>query len=196
MQLVLLAFMFLHNHFMVSKEYYALMVSIVAITSLTVLLRTPVLYSSLIWGTGYLVLGVIQTVLVLIATQIGSVSVEDLRNSPFMNNMAMLATFIITLIIVYYMDKKRLGFMFIVNRFRLQKRMLRPKDFFVALFFICSVSLLQFGLVSYFTNELNQYLVGILGSMIVISLIGLYITYVFNIKEIDERFDMLRNKRR
>ena len=108
----------------------------------------------------------------------------------------MLATFIITLIIVYYMDKKRLGFMFIVNRFRLQKRMLRPKDFFVALFFICSVSLLQFGLVSYFTNELNQYLVGILGSMIVISLIGLYITYVFNIKEIDERFDMLRNKRR
>ena len=196
MQFVLVAFMFLHNHFMVSKEYYALMVSVVAITALTVFLRTPVLYSSLIWGTGYLLVGVIQTVLVLIATQVGPITVEQLRNSPFLNNMAMLVTFMIILLIVYYMDKKRLGFMFIMNRFRLEKRTLRLKDFFVALFFICTVSLVQLGIVSYFTSELNNYMFIILGTMIVISLIGLYITYIFNIKEIDERFDMLRNKRR
>ena len=194
-QVILYIVMAAYNYIFPSKDFYALTIACVGIILLTVLLNIPVLYSSLIWGTGYLIFVVLQALLILIVTGTGLIGINDLKNSPFLNNMAILIVFAIILLIVFYMDRKRLGFMFIMNRFRLQKRAIRAKDYFVAMFFICIVTLIQAGLTSYFNNELNHYLFIILGVMILISVIGLYVTYLFNIKEIDERFNLIRKKK-
>ncbi|MCI3926322.1 hypothetical protein MO973_39685 [Paenibacillus sp. TRM 82003] len=195
MQIILLAVMVTHEHVLNSKDFYALTVACVGIILLTILLRIPLLYSSLIWGTGYLLVGVIQIILIFGFTIFGGISMSELQSSPTLNNIAMFSTFIIVLGIVFLIDKKRLGFMFITNRFRLQKRGIKLKDYFIAIFFICTITLLQMALTSFFTNQLNHYLFIVLGSMIVISLIGLYVTYLFNVREIEERFSSFRGKK-
>ncbi|TLS50496.1 hypothetical protein FE782_19190 [Paenibacillus antri] len=167
-----------------------------AIILSTFLLRIPFLYSSLIWGTGYLINNVMQGIIVLGITGSGILSTDQLVNSPLLRNLFMLIFFLINLSIVLFIEKKRLGFMFIMNRFRLQKRNIQMKDLFIATLFICTVSLGQLGAVSFMSNKTNEYLLITLLTMIVISLIGLYITYRMNMKEIDERFSSLRGKNR
>lgn len=194
-QLVLLGVMVVYDHFLQSKDFYALTIASVGIILLTVLLKIPVLYSALIWVTGYSLAVLIQMILVVIVTGVGLFNLEQLQSSEILSNVAIAITFATILLIVYYMHKKRLGFMFIMNRFRLEKRSLRAKDFFVATFFICIVALIQAAINSYFTNELNHYLFIVLVGMIIISVIGLYVTYLFNIREIDERFNMIRKKK-
>lgn len=196
MQFVLVGVMVVYDHVLQSKDFYALTIACVGITLLTVLLKIPVLYSALIWITGYLLAVLIQTILIFTVVSTGLINLEQIQNSTTLSHLAIAVTFLIILLIVYYMDKKRLGFMFIMNRFRFEKRALRSKDFFVATFFICIVTLIQAGINSFFTNDLNRYFLMVLIGMIVISVIGLYVTYLFNIKEIDERFNMIRKKKK
>lgn len=194
-QMMFIVVMLVQDHVIMNKDFYSLSLLGTAIILSTFLLRIPFLYSSLIWGTGYLVYIAIQVLSVIIVTQSGIVSMEELVSRPLFVNAMMLFAFLINLTIYYFIEKKRLGFMFIMNRFRLQKRNIQAKDLFIATLFVCTVTLGQLGLVSVFTNSSNQYLLVIVLSMIVISLIGLYITYKFNMREIDERFNSLRGKK-
>lgn len=194
-QFVLVAVTQAHELILGNRDFYALTIACVGIILLTILMRIPFLYSSLIWGTGYLLAVLIQTVIVIAITLFGF-SLQDMKSSPIFANIGVVIFFLVVLLIVYFMDRKRMGFMFIMNRFRLQKREIKLKDYFIAIFFICTVSLIQFGIVSYTTKELNTNLFIVLGSMIIIALIGLYITYMFNMREIDERFSSLRNNKK
>jgi len=194
-QFVFIAVMLVHDYVLLNKDYYAFSIAMTGILLSIVLLRIPFLFSSLIWGTGYLVSTGMQTAIIVVFTSLNIITVEQMMSSQLTRNLLMFLSFLINLTIVYIMERKRLGFMFITNRFRLQKRNLQLKDFFIATFFICAVSLIQFGLVSYFRNDLNHYLFIIFGTMIIISLVGLYITYKFNMQEIDERFNVLRRKK-
>ncbi len=195
-QFVFLAVMLIHDYVLLNRDYYALMIAGTAIILSTFLLRIPLLYSSLIWGTGYLVNTFIQTLIILSVTGSGLVSIVELQNNPLLRNSATFAIFLINMLVVYVIEKKRLGFMFIMNRFRIQKRNLQLKDIFIATLFICAVSLVQFGIISFQTNDMNHYMIIVLAAIAVIYLIGLYITYKFNMKEIDERFSSLRGKNR
>lgn len=193
-QFVLLGVSVFFEQVLQDRNYFTLTVAVVGIILLTILLKIPVLYSSLIWGTGYLLMGIVQLPIVLAFTGFGSITAEQLQSTYYLKYSAMLLTFLIMLLVVYFINKKRLGFMFIMNRFRLQKRGIKIKDYFVAVFFICTVSLLQMAVDYFFSDESNLTLIVVLGSMVVISLIGLYVTYVFNMREIDERFSSLRKK--
>ena len=195
MQFVFLGVMLLHDYVILNKDFYALSISLTATILSIYLLRIPLLYSSLIWGTGYLVNNVMQTGVIVGLTNSGIIDVAQLVGNPLYRNLTMLIFFLINLAIVYTLERKRIGFMFIMNRFRLQSRGFKLKDVFIATFFICSVSLVQFGIVSFLSNSLNHFLIIIFGSMILISLIGLSITYKFNMQEIDERFNSLRRKK-
>jgi hypothetical protein len=195
MQFVLLAVVFVHDYVLLNKDYYALSIAATAIILSTVLLRIPFLYSSLIWGTGYLMVVLLQTLVIFGLTASGVITVEQLASSPLVRNLALFGLFLVYCLLVYFIEKKRLGFMFIMNRFKLQKRNIQIKDLFIATLFVCTVSLVQFGIVSFQNNGQSSYLGVILGSMIVISLLGLYITYKFNMKEIDERFSSLRGRK-
>lgn len=86
--------------------------------------------------------------------------------------------------------------MFIMNRFRIAKRNLQLKDILIATLFLCTVSLGQVAALSITSNQINQSFIYVLIAMIVISSVGLYITYKLNIKEIEERFNALRGKNR
>jgi hypothetical protein len=194
-QFVFIFVMLVHDHVLVNKDYYALSIAGIAIILSTVLLRIPFLYSSLVWGTGYLLNTLMQGIILFTASGLGIITMEQIQNSASLRNIAMFSVFLTNLIIVYFIDKKRLGFMFIMNRFRLQKRNLQLKDVFVAIFFICAISLVQLAIVSFSSNDMNMYLLVILMTMSLISLIGLYITYKFNMQEIDERFNSFRRKK-
>jgi hypothetical protein len=189
---VFILVMILYNQIFPSRDYYALIIAFVSILISMTLLRIPLLYSSLIWGTGYLLHTLLQTGIIIFVTNTGIITMEQMMSSPILPNLGMLTNFLVILLIMYILEKKRLGFMFVMNRFRLQNRGFQIKDVFVAAFFICAVSLIQMGIASYFSNQLNHYLLTVLGSMIVISLIGLYITYKFNMQEIEERFSSFR----
>jgi len=188
--------MLIHDYVLLNKDFYTLSIASVAILLSIILLKIPFLYSLLIWGTGYLLNIVMQGIVIFVITRLGIISTEQLVSNDFYRNLGMFSFFAINLLVVYFIEKKRLGFMFIMNRFRLQKRNIQAKDVFIATLFVCTISLGQLGLVSITSNSMNQYLLIVLLSMIVLSLIGLYITYRFNIKEIDERFSSLRGRNR
>lgn len=194
LQGMLLVLMVVHDQVLQNKDFYALSIAGGAIIFSTVLLRIPILYSLLVWGTGYLMYALIQTSLVLGLTGLGVISVQQMQSSVLLQNVFIIANLLIILALVFIIEKRRLGFMFVVNRFRLQKRNIQLKDGFIATFFICVVALCQTALISYISDQVNYSLLYVLGSMIVISLVGLYITYKFNIKEIDERFNVIRRK--
>lgn len=193
-QFVFIAIMLVHEQILLNKDFYALSIAGVAIILSTVLLRIPILYSALVWGTGYLLDALLQTVIILAVTATGLLTIEQMQSSPWSKNIMLLSFTFFKFLVVYYLNKKRLGFMFIVNRFRLEKSNIRLKDLFVAITFVSTVSLVQVGIVSFVTNSLNQYLFFVLLSMIVVSLIGMYITYKFNMQEINERFSSLRRR--
>lgn len=195
-QTVFIATMLIHDYVLLNKDFYTLSIASVAILLSIILLKIPFLYSLLIWGTGYLLNIVMQGIVIFVITRLGIISTEQLVSNDFYRNLGMFSFFAINLLVVYFIEKKRLGFMFIMNRFRLQKRNIQAKDVFIATLFVCTISLGQLGLVSITSNSMNQYLLIVLLSMIVLSLIGLYITYRFNIKEIDERFSSLRGRNR
>ncbi len=194
MQFAFLGVMLIHEQLLMNKDFYAISITITAAVLSMFFLRLPLLFSSLMWGTGYLINVAMQVgvIIILTNTVIGN---EQLLGDPLFRNLTMLLFFLINLSIVYFIERKRLGFMFIMNRFRLQSRAFQIKDFFVAVFFIFSISLAQLAILSFLTQSLNHYLIIVFGSMIVISLIGLAITYKFNMKEIDERFNSLRRKK-
>jgi len=194
-QFVFMAVMLIHDFVLKNKDFYALSIAMTGIVLSIILLRIPFLFSALIWGTGYLLNSTIVNGVVLAITATNIIPMEKIMNEPFYRNLVLILIFIVNLSIVYLMERKRLGFMFIMNRFRLQKRSLQLKDYFIAIFFICVISLIQMSIVSVLSNNLNRYLAIISGSMLVISLIGLYITYKFNMQEVEERFNALRRKK-
>jgi len=194
MQFAFLSVMYIHEHVLHNKDFYALSIMLVSTVLSTLLLQIPFLYSLLVWGTGYLLNAMLQLTMIVALTQLGIVTPEQLQHSRTLLNAAMLLTFTQNMLIVYYLNKKRLGFMFVVNRFRLEKRNIRAKDVFVALLFTSTVSIVQVAIVSFTANELHRYLIAVLGSMIIFSLIGLYITYKFNMQEIEERFNSFRRR--
>lgn len=194
-QFVFLAVMLVHDYIFLNRDFYTLTIPIAAIILSTFLLRIPFLYSALIWGTGYLINSIMQILVALLLTETGFVSSEQLIEQPAIRNAVMFIFFLINLTIVYFMEKKRLGFMFIMNRFRMQKRNIQIKDIFITTFLLCTIGLAQWGIISFRTELSNHYLFYVLIIMIVISLVGLYVTYKFNMKEIDERFSALRGRK-
>jgi len=194
-QFVFLAVMLVHDYIFLNRDFYTLTIPITAIILSTFLLRIPFLYSALIWGTGYLINSIMQILVALLLTETGFVSSEQLIEQPAIRNAVMFIFFLINLTIVYFMEKKRLGFMFIMNRFRMQKRNIQIKDIFITTFLLCTIGLAQWGIISFRTELSNHYLFYVLIIMIVISLVGLYVTYKFNMKEIDERFSALRGRK-
>lgn len=194
LQGMLLVLTIVHDQVLQNTDFYVMSIAGGAIIFSTILLRIPILYSLLVWGTGYLLYAVIQLSLMLGLTWVSDISFQQMQNSVFLKNVLIIATLLIILLLVYIIEKRRLGFMFVVNRFRLQKRNIQLKDGFIATFFICVVALCQTALISYISDQVNYSLLYVLGTMIVISLVGLYITYKFNIKEIDERFNVIRRK--
>jgi hypothetical protein len=196
MQFVFLAVMLTHDYILHNKDFYILSIACTAIILTTILLRIPFLYSALIWGTGYLINILIQSLVIYLVTSVNLVNADDLVNNPIYRNAGLLFFSLLYIVIVYYMDKKRLGFMFIMNRFRIAKRNLQLKDILIATLFLCTVSLGQVAALSITSNQINQSFIYVLIAMIVISSVGLYITYKLNIKEIEERFNALRGKNR
>ena len=196
MQFVFLAVMLTHDYILHNKDFYILSIACTAIILTTILLRIPFLYSALIWGTGYLINILIQSLVIYLVTSVNLVNADDLVNNPIYRNAGLLFFPLLYIVIVYYMDKKRLGFMFIMNRFRIAKRNLQLKDILIATLFLCTVSLGQVAALSITSNQINQSFIYVLIAMIVISSVGLYITYKLNIKEIEERFNALRGKNR
>src|SRR5690606_3203735 len=129
-----LAVMLVHDYIFLNRDFYTLTIPITAIILSTFLLRIPFLYSALTWGTAYLINSIMQILVALLLTETGFVSSEQLIEQPAIRNAVMFIFFLTNLTIVYFMEKKRLGFMFIMNRFRMQKRNIQIKDIFITTF--------------------------------------------------------------
>ena len=192
MQVVFILIMLFHENVLMNKDYYVLSIALSAIILSTFLLQIPLLYSILIWGSGYLLNAALQTVVILGLSASGLFDPVELWHNVTLQLFVMGIYSALFLLLVYFIQRKRLGFMFIENRFRLAKRKLRMKDLFIATFFVSTMSLLQFGFVYAASDYLNVYWFASMLAMIILSLIGLYITYKINIFEIEERFKSFR----
>lgn len=195
MQFVFLAVMLVHEQLLMNKDYYALSITSVAIILSTILLQIPLMYSILIWGTGYLLNATLQFIILISVISTGWVSPVELQNSPLIQSKIMGIMVIVIGSLIYYMHKKRIGFMFIANRFRLSKSSIRLKDILVAAIFICTVSLVQVSIMYFLSNKGSLYLLITLAAMIVVMLLGLFIIYKLNMQEIEERFNSFRRKK-
>src|SRR5690606_1496368 len=120
-QFIFLVVILFHDVILMNKDFYTLSIALSAIILTTFILSIPFLYASLLWVTRYLIYIILQGIVILGVTTIGLLSVTEIVNDPFYRNLIMFICFAINMTIVYFMEKKRLGFMFIMNRFRLQK---------------------------------------------------------------------------
>ncbi|WP_199617300.1 hypothetical protein [Paenibacillus alkalitolerans] len=166
-------------------DMYILVNIIVGIILVAALFQLPIAYSALIMATGYIVFGVVQTAVILIPSLTGLIDPDQLQ-SVYM----IIPSTIVISIILFVIHKKKLGFMLIANRFTLKKDKLKPRDFFIAGIFISTVALTQTAIVAFYHKRPMVYeLIG----LIVVMIIGLIITYLINMKEIEERY--LRRKK-
>jgi hypothetical protein len=166
-------------------EMYILINIVVGIILVKLLFQLPIAYAALIMATGYIVIVVVQMIVIVVPTLAGILTEEQVQ-SKYM--ILVSSTFVAA--ILYVIHKKKLGFMLIANRFSLNKGKLRPRDYFIAAIFISSVVLIQAAIVA-FVNKTS--LIFVLVALFALMLVGLVITYMINIKEIEERY--FRRKR-
>ncbi len=147
----------------------------------------PFLYSTLVMITGFLTFVVVQTLLVALLTEIGLTTNASLISSNLSESIMQSSTAIIIFLLVFFIEKKRLGFMFIVNRFKL-KYTVKSLNLFLGIFIIITLAGTQFAYVS-FTEQRS--LIMILTGLIAILCISLYIIYLRNLKQIEERYERM-----
>jgi hypothetical protein len=92
------------------------------------------------------------------------------------------------LLVSYLMQRRRIGFMFIVRKFQIKSNRVTLRDWFAGGLFVSAATLIQ-SAISAFQNSGNFTIVYFTIVMMALSSIGLYLTYRFNIREIEERME-------
>ncbi|WP_274362659.1 hypothetical protein [Paenibacillus thermotolerans] len=181
--LVITIVSFLQREVLHVTDYFIFVNLVVGMSAIMFLFQLPIAYSLLVFASGYLVSATIQMIVVVIPLVTGILTLEQIQSQ-----LMMIPTILLISLVLYIIHKKRLGFMLIANRFMLKKEKLRPRDFFVAGVFVSTVTMIQSGIVAIKNNSNNLTILFVLLGVTIVMAVGLFVTYLINIKEIEERY--------
>jgi len=186
--LVTLTVLLIQQHWLESQNYFVIVNLIVAILLIRYLFSFPVVYAVLIWISGIVLAALIQMLLILAVSLTGFATLEETQNSQMLSNFMIGLTTAAVLLVSYVMQRRRLGFMFITRKFQIKSNKVTLRDWFAGGLFVSSVTLIQSAILA-FKNTHYLMVVYFTIAMMALSIIGLYLTYRFNIREIEERIE-------
>jgi hypothetical protein len=165
-------------------DYSVLIVLMSDVTLFVILFSFPLLYASLICITGYLAAAVVQIIIAVVTFAIG-LSEPGLLETSFAHYTAIQMLTAITLCVIsWWLHRKKLGFMFMLRRFR-GKQVTNPINYVLTAILLLAIVVIQLGVLSFHISSVHIYLIF---SMLSLLSIALFVSYRHNKKLLQEKY--------
>jgi hypothetical protein len=168
-------------------DYTLLTLLIVQIILIMILFNLPFLYSLLISFIGFLAAVLIEYGTLMAGTYFNITSIDKIGSDTWHFNGHLLATALVMMVLVYFLQAKKLGFMFIANRFTIRQAV-RAYNFWLVSVLLIGIVLLQFTTLSFNAQLMHSY---ILLALAAILMIGIIASYKQNKKMLKEKYERL-----
>lgn len=185
----LLAVISLLQRYVVNEENYAVITSVICFVILAMFIHNlPLFYAIIVCISGYVAFAIIQMILALVVIQLfGFSTLDTLQTSMALSIIMQITTAFIILPLIIWMQYKKLGFMFIIKRFRFRS-ITKGFNALLSAVIILSIIIVQTGIFAY-QEHLSLFYT--LSSLTIISAIGLIVTYRKNKNDIKNRYERL-----
>jgi hypothetical protein len=170
------------------ENFVTISVIITYIILFKFLFNVPTIYSLLVSISGHLIFVFIQTLLVVIGTMIGLTTTHQLKTSLLHGSLLQFISATIAILLVIWMQRRKIGFMFVVKRFTM-KRLFSSFNLLLSFVILLSFSTVQLTVISF---EDNSYLIFGLASVTFVLIIALSLTYVKNKNDIRDKYERLK----
>jgi hypothetical protein len=172
----------------IAVDLVLLPVLIAEITLVMIFFNIPILYSVLVSITGYLLAFLFETVLVLVGSSIGITSQELMATSPLHVFVLEMITALLLLLISLYLQKKKIGFHFMVKHLSLRES-LKGYNFILSTILILGIIGMQLQLIAVKDLTLKIYFPIILS---IILLFGIIFSYIYNKRLIRQKYERFK----
>jgi hypothetical protein len=144
-------------------------------------------YSMLLCVIGYLASAIIEIIVVLSGSALGITSSDLIQNSVIHLNIMQITSTLFMLIIIYFLQSKKIGFMFVIRNLALREA-LKGYNFILFILLIVGIITIQFALISSKSSSFHFY---ILASMSAIFIAGISVAYKNNKKILKQKNERL-----
>jgi hypothetical protein len=170
------------------ESFVTISVIITYIILFKFLFNLPTTYSLLVTISGHLIFVFIQTLLVVIGIMIGLTNTHQLETSLWHGSLLQFISAIIAIILVIWMQRRKIGFMFVVKRFTM-KRLFSSFNLILSFAIVLSFSTVQLTVISFKDNSYIIY--GLAGTTFVL-IIALSLIYIKNKNDIRDKYERLK----
>lgn len=184
--LIISAISIFQREIIADLEPYAFMTQIVCyIILIFFIFNLPFFFSILVAMIGYIAFVIIQMFLLGFLSYSRIATFESLNSSLLKFSYFQVLEIVVTSFIIIWLQKRKIGFMFISKRINLKKDM-KGYNFFLALIIITSIIIMQF---IAFSIDTNRPYLAILIGLTIIFIIGLIIAYIKNKMELKQKYE-------
>jgi len=174
------------------KQFPVLLTVLMVYTILIVLLMNlPFFYSLSLCFIGYLAGTVIEVPVTLIGIQLGLTTVELTETSAIHMTMIKLVSTVFIGLLAYWLQARKIGFMFILNRITF-KESLKGYNFYISALLVVGLVFMQFVSMSFALTSIHKYF---LGGLVIILLLSIFLSYRQNKKVIKEKYERLGRRK-
>ena len=155
-----------------------------------IIFRIPIFYSALICIIGVLLAITFETIVATAGTLIGITSPSMIENSIYHFVIMDLIVSILMFLISYIIQKKRIGFLFIVRYLRLNMA-LKGYNFILSIILISGLTFSQFMTM---VVQKNNFYIYIPIAYTILFVIGVLVAYMYNKKLLKDKYERLNKK--
>lgn len=166
----------------------AMIVAYIVLVSL--LFNIQWMFAGMICMFGYLAFAVIQPLLAFIVIAAGLVTFEQIQSSLLYGSALQAVSAAAVMGLVYVMTQRKLGFMFIQKRMTFSGST-KTTNIFLLVLLLVGIGAIQLVVISFVENA---YILLVMGIVLLISVVGLVVTYKKNKEEINEKYNRLKYK--
>lgn len=170
------------------EDFVTISIIITHVILFKFIFNVPVFYALLVSITGTLIFAVIQTVLLLIGIVLGFTSTYLIETSLFHGSMLQLISASVTILLTVWMQRKKIGFMFVVKRLTI-KHMFSGFNLILSFIIVFTLFTIQLAVISF--NNNTPIIFGFIGLTLIL-IVALTITYRKNKSDIKEKYERLR----
>jgi hypothetical protein len=159
---------------------------IIFIFSIMFFFNLPFIYSVLISFIGFFIAAIMEYAVSLLLLMTGYFNVQD----HFQAGLLYVLTGILLFIIVYFLQTRKIGFMFLINHFTI-KQAIKPYNYLLYAILIIGFLAIEITAITYYQFSMHFLTLIILT---VVCLIGVYIAYRQNKTLLNQRYERLKNR--
>jgi hypothetical protein len=173
------------------SQYASLTILVFAVILIGLFFTLPIFYSLLIIIMCFLAGVLLEYSISVVSIYAGLTNPSLLQTNIWHYFLLMIFTALLTLALTFFISTRKIGFHFMANRFSIRQS-IKAYNFAIYALLITSITLIQIISSSYIIHfQMHGTLLFIVA---IIFLIGIYITYKQNRRQIDEKYERLLKK--